>query len=69
MMTQSMEDPALEQLHTAICEALVALDEQSGLYGGRARILFYAAGAFLRERGILEHLDAAGAYLQESPEK
>jgi len=60
-----MTDGDLDIIHKAVCEGMATLHEQSESYGGRARILYFAAGAFLRERGILEGLDAAGAYLVE----
>jgi hypothetical protein len=66
---QPMQDSELEQLQEAICEALTTLSKQSETYGGRARIRFFAVGAYLRERGILEQLDLAGAYLMEDPEQ
>ena len=66
---QPMQDAELEQLQDAICEALTTLSEQSETYGGRASIRFYAVGAYLHERGILEELNLAGAYLKEADEQ
>jgi hypothetical protein len=62
MTTQSkkMSDSELDTLRKAICRDLITLHEQSETYGGQARTLYYALGAYLRERGIL-----AGAYLIE----
>lgn len=64
-----MTDGDLDTMHKAVCEGMCTLHEQSETYGGHARILFYAAGAYLRERGILEGLDAAGAYLEENGQR
>lgn len=65
---QPMADQELEILQNAICDSLVTLQEQSETHGGRARIRFYAVGAFLRERGMLEHLDLAGKLLMKESE-
>ncbi len=61
-----MTDGDLDTLHNVLCEGMATLHEQSEMYGGHARILYFAAGAFLRERGILAGLDASGAYMAEN---
>lgn len=64
-MQAKMNDSDLEAIYTAVCEGLATLHEQSETYDGRARILYFAAGAFLQERGILKRLDAVGTYLRD----
>ena len=62
-----MSDEALKELFTSVAERLESLHEQSETGdGGQARVLFYALAAYLDERGIIDHLKAAAAYMAKN---
>ena len=62
-----MSDEALKELFTSVVKGLESLHKQSETGdGGQARVLFYALAAFLDDRGIIDHLKAAAAYMAEN---
>jgi hypothetical protein len=61
---KKLSDTELNSLHKNVCEGIELLHQQSEVGdGGRARILFYAMGAFLDERGIIDALKASANYM------
>lgn len=57
---------ALDTTYSEVALGIETLHGQNGTGDGRARILFCALAMFLHERGILEELNKAAAFADES---
>ena len=64
-MNQELTATNWDELLATVADGLTALAETAEIAdGGRARTLFFALAGYLDERGIIDYLAAAAAYLQ-----